>query len=378
MADRDHTARDHRAEANRLIAYHSPIAQALSAERTSLESKLIPVTAYVITACVECWYRYPEMIRAIDAAMPAEEIGRIGRRPGTRINTVHLWGVPNFWLLGRKVVAGMGLDANDPDRAFEVLDFWERAARAFRGDGNLQAWDTDDVRPYEGAVAAQLLEGTVAVDDEQRSLIKKLNATLVGYLFLMWFDTRSGAQDTGPYAVPGHDGQVMLVRDFAQLAGSDFWWSDVARDVPYSNLTAALVLDDVKFRVTDFGTSYTTPEDYLDRLVRFGLYTTDDAGVLHAVPLDEIDAIVAAVRKAQSAHYRNIAAMDRDEKIRCGAYVYFSFLRPFALAAGIADELDWTVPRDIPQPLYDLVSMLEGDNTASSMDDGTAYYEQIP
>ncbi len=128
MADRDHTARDHRAEANRLIAYHSPIAQALSAERTSLESKLIPVTAYVITACVECWYRYPEMIRAIDAAMPAEEIGRIGRRPGTRINTVHLWGVPNFWLLGRKVVAGMGFDANDPDRAFEVLDFWERAA----------------------------------------------------------------------------------------------------------------------------------------------------------------------------------------------------------------------------------------------------------
>jgi hypothetical protein len=378
VADRDHTARDHRAEANRLIAYHSPIAQALSAERTSLESKLIPVTAYVITACVECWYRYPEMIRAIDAAMPAEEIGRIGRRPGTRINTVHLWGVPNFWLLGRKVVAGMGFDANDPDRAFEVLDFWERAARAFRNDGNLQAWDTDDVRPYDGAVAAQLLEGTVAVDDEQRSLIKKLNATLVGYLFLMWFDTRSGAQDTGPYAVPGHDGHVMLVRDFAQLAGSDFWWSDVARGVPYSNLTAALVLDDVKFRVTDFGTSYTTPEDYLDRLVWFGLYTTDDAGVLHAVPLDDIDAIVAAVRKAQSAHYRNIAAMDRDEKIRCGAYVYFSFLRPFALAAGIADELDWTVPRDIPPPLYDLVSMLEGDNTASSMEEGVAYYDQIP
>ena len=86
------------------------------------------------------------------------------------------------------------------------------------------------------------------------------------------------------------------------------------------------------------------------------------------MPLDELDAIVAAVRKAQSAHYRNIAAMDRDEKIRCGAYVYFSFLRPFAEAAGIADELDWTVPRDIPPPLYEFVSMLEGDNTASSMD----------
>ena len=38
-----------------------------------------------------------------------------------------------------------------------------------------------------------------------------------------------------------------------------------------------------------------------------------------------------------AAHYRAITAMTRDEKIRCGAYVYFSFLRPFALEAGIAD-----------------------------------------
>ncbi len=159
---------DHKAEANRLIAYHGPIAQALSAERTSLESKLIPVTAYVITACVESCYRYPEMIRAIDAAMPAEEIGLVGRRPGSRINTVHLWGVPNFWLLGRKVLMGMGAGNDDPELAYTVLDFWERAALAFRGDGNLQAWDTNDVRPYEGAIAKELLDGTVAVDDEQR------------------------------------------------------------------------------------------------------------------------------------------------------------------------------------------------------------------
>ena len=120
---------DKKAEANRLIAYHTPIAQTLSAERTSLESKLIPVSAYVITACIETWYRYPEMVRAIDAAMPAEEIGRTGRRPGTRINTVHLWGVPNFFLLGRRVVASMGTPADDPDAIYPVLDFWERASR---------------------------------------------------------------------------------------------------------------------------------------------------------------------------------------------------------------------------------------------------------
>jgi hypothetical protein len=144
--------------------------------------------------------------------------------------------------------------------------------------------------------------------------------------------------------------------------------------VPYRNLTAALVLDGVRIdRITDFGTTYTTPESYLDHLVGFGLFTTDGQppGGLRPVPLDELEAIVAAVRPAQSALYRSVATMDRHEKIRCGAYVYFSFLRPYAVEAGLTD-VDWTVPRDIPGPLYELVSAMEGDN-AGVEDDGPYY-----
>ena len=65
--------------ANRLIAYHAPISRALTEERTSLESALIPVTAYIVVACAETFLRYPEMMRRVDAAMPAEEIGRRAR-----------------------------------------------------------------------------------------------------------------------------------------------------------------------------------------------------------------------------------------------------------------------------------------------------------
>ena len=93
-------------------------------------------------------------------------------------------------------------------------------------------------------------------------------------------------------------------------------------------------------------------------------------------PLDEYEGIVAAVRKAQSQHYRNIAAMTRDEKIRAGAYVYFTFLRPFAEVAGVADELDWSVPRDVPEPLYELLSAMEGEN-APPPDEGE-YYPVYP
>jgi hypothetical protein len=366
-----------RARVDDLIAYHAPISRALTDERTSLESRLIPVSAYVITACIEAYLRYPDMMAAIDARLSAEEIGRRARRPGCRVNTVSLWSIANFWLLGRKVMRMVDPSSvDDVDAAHTVLDFWERAARGFRGDGTRQAWDTGGAPVYDDAVVAQLVDGTAPVDGDERAAVKRFNATLIAYLFLLYFDTRVGAGDTGPYSLA--DGRVLLVRDYYQLGRSDFWWSDVAEDVPYRNLTAALVLDGVSIdRVTDFGTSYTTPEDYLDHLVAFGLFTTDGlpAGELLPVPLPTLPEIAAAVRPAQSALYRAVAAMDRHEKIRCGAYVYFSFLRPFAAEAGMADDFDWSAPRDIPGPLYELVSAMEGDNSGVA-DDGP-YYEPL-
>ncbi len=232
------------------------------------------------------------------------------------------------------------------------------------------------VTPYDDAVIAQLLAGVVDVaTDADRDSIKRFNATLVNYLFLLYFDTRVGSGDTGPYRLP--DGRILLVRDFYRMGRSDFWWSDVAADLPYHHLTAALVLDGVDLRITDFGTAITDPEDYLDRLVGFGLFTTDNGDrSLTPVSLDEMPAIVDQVRKVQARHYRNIAAMSRDDMIRCGAYVYFTFLRPFAEAAGVADDLDWSVPKALPEPAYQLFSAITGDE--AGFDEEAAYYDLFP
>jgi len=368
------------ATANRLIDYHGPISKALTQERTSLESALIPVTAYIVVACAEAFLRYPEMMRRIDAAMPAEEIGRRARRPGCQVDTCYLWSISNFFLLGRKIMAMLDPAADDPADTAVVLDFWERAAIAYRGDdGTRQAWDTGTATPYDATMVEALLAGVSPItDDEHRSQVKRFGATLVNHLFLLYFDTRAGYGDTGPYPVPGQPGRTLLVRDFYRLAEGDFPWSSVAKEVSYHHLTAAMVLDGVASTITDFGTSNHTPEDYLDHLVGFGLYTTDGLppGELRLVPAGEYDDIVAAVRKAQSQHYRNIAAMERDDKIRAGAYVYFSFLRPFAELAGVADELDWTVPRDLPEPAYQLMSMMQGENAGVPEDE--AYYDRYP
>lgn len=370
-----------RAEANRLIAYHSAISGRMTAERTALESALIPVSAYILVAAAEAWYRQPEMIATIDAARRAEDIGAAGRRPGSQINAVYLWSTANIYLVGRKLLTTFGLADDDPARTYTMLDFWERAALAYRGDGHRQAWDAGFVvRPYGADIVAALMSGVAPVGDGDRARIKRWNATVMSYLFLLYFDTRVGTGDSGPY--PLADGRVLLVRDFYRMGRSDFWWSDTASGMPYSNLTAALVLDGVDLKVNDWGTSITDPEDYLDRLVGFGLFTTDDGdGSLRPVPLSELDDILAEVRAAQRRLYRTIAGMSRDDKIACGAYVYFTFPRPLAEAAGVADALDWTVPLATLEPiegigrLYDLISPFEGGDSPPEPD--ADYYAPI-
>ena len=351
----------------------------MTAERTSLESALIPVSAYIVVSAAECWYRHPEIVRAIDAAMPAEQIGVLGRRPGVQVNPVYLWSTANIFLTGRKALTAFGLVEDSAEAVHTVLNFWERAALAYRGDGHRQAWDAGFVvRPYGDEVLGQLLDAARPVSDGDASkAVKRFNATVMNYLFLLYFDTRVGTGDSGPYPVPGHPEQVLLVRDFYRMAASDFWWSDVAREVPYQNLTCALVLDGVDLKVNDWGTSITDPEDYLDRVVRFSVFTTDTPDrSLREVPPAELDGIVAEVRKAQAQHYRNVAAMSRDEKIRCGAYVYFTFPRPLAEIAGVADQIDWEVPRDtLANGLYSVFSPLEGTNTPP--EDPDSYYLPI-
>jgi hypothetical protein len=362
---------------NREIAYHSEISLALTAQRTALESALIPVTAYILVACVESYRRYPEMIEAIAAATPPEELGRAGHRFGTQIDNVHLWALPNFALIGRKILATAGVIDWDADerRMAIVFDFWDRAARAYRfDDGTRQAWDAQgSATPYRAHVE-EIVAQCAPVDSAQLASATRLNALLTSYLFLLWFDTRSGYQDTGPYVLA--DGRILLLRAFNALGPSHFPWSaGVAAEMPYHDVLAAFVLDGVDLHVTDFGTSVTDPQDYLSHVVEFGLF---DVSTGAPVPIGETDAeaLAAAAKAAQRNLYRMIAVMERRAKIDAGAYVYFTFLRPFAELAGV--DLDWTVPRDSTD-LYPLLELVDGALPGEVVEETVeTYYSRIP
>src|SRR5947207_2155729 len=262
-------------EVNRWIEYHGKISRAMTAERTALESALIPVTAYILIACIECYRRYPEMMREITGAASPEALGAAGRSPGSQIGAVHLWSIANFPLLGRQVLAPFGLVdlERDVPALGTVLDFWKRAAGAFRADGELQAWDAGlRVPRYGPDVVDALVAGSRPVGDEEREHVIRLNRVLTTFLFLLYFDTRAGYQDTGPY--PLADGRVLLARDLNRFGVSHFPWSrDVCAGLPYSNVTFALVLDGgVRVTTTGAATSNTDPPDHLPHLPADGLY----------------------------------------------------------------------------------------------------------
>lgn len=365
-----------RAEVNRLVRYHSRISWELTEQRTALESALIPITAYILIACIECYRRYPEMMREIAAAMPPEEIGRAGREPGNEIDTVRLWSVANFPMVGRNVLGGVGmLDWDDDERRLaNVFDFWRRAAGAYRGDGTLQCADDEGRSTPFAAHADRIAAACTPVDEVERARIMRLNALLTSYEFLLWFDTRAGYQDSGPYPLP--DGRCLLLRQFVKLGPSDFTWSHTtATGLPHQFVLGAFVLDGVRFGVTDFGTAVTDPVDYVPNVVAAAWFDTSGGDL---VPIDVAgqEALAAAAKDAQRQQYRLIAGMTREEKLHAGAYVYFSFLRPFAKVAGIDDQLDWTVPRD-SMDLYPFVSVIEGTPEGPQLD-GDTYYVSIP
>jgi hypothetical protein len=373
-----------RDEVNELIAYHAEVSGEMTAARTNLESALIPVTSYIVIAAVECFHRHPEMVREIDAAMPAERIGAAGREPGRRVNAVHLWSQANIYLTGRKVLLGLrdagALPdlADDPHDTWAVLDFWRRAASAYRGgDGSLQAWDVGGRNtPYSADVVRTLVDGARPVTTEaERTRLTRALATLYAYLFLLYFDTRVGTADTGPYELD--DGRTLLVRDFYRLSESELPWSYVARDVPYSHLIAGIVLGPgIEVCCDDWGTTSTTPADWAPFVEAFSLFTTDPGSLTPVGTGRELDDLVAAVRSAQTAHYRNVAAMSRTEKIDAGAYVYFTFLQPFAEVAGVSDRLDWSVPKASAGPLYDFFSTVDW-STMPAPDPHAPYYPAL-
>ncbi len=328
----------------------------LCVTRTTQESKLFPVPSYMLLSYLNAYYRYPTLLRKIEARMPAEQLGDRARQMGTKIDTLTMgWTLPGFYNLGREWLINMGLLR--PEDAVEdtvyVMDFWKRFQLSYhRNDGHITNRDfghRSQILPEHQLQVFQADLFAVEAGDRLHTAANKFMATVSQFQFLSHCECRIGICNQGPYKFG--EKSELIVRDFMDLAECDYPWLDgVSAEVPYNNLTIPMVAKDTHFYLMDdWGSFESEPEFKAESISHIGLYTSDhltegrlpvamgSAGQLAA----EFDRLREIFTEATGKLWKRIAAWSRAEMIEAGALVYYNIPKDLAHLAGVYEQSDW-------------------------------------
>jgi hypothetical protein len=328
--------------------------------RTVQESKLFPVNPYIALSYINAWYRWPELLRKIDAAMPAEEIGDRARQVGSYVNTISMGLIPQFYLGGRQILMDMGMlkPTDALDDVMFVIDFGRRLALSYhRSHGHMLPSDAahrDQVHTARQTKAFEDAAIGVTPGDKLHTAFGRFMAAMSAYGFLSHCECRLSFCNHGPYKTTG--GHEMLVRDAVDLAECDYPWMDgVASPVDYNNLTVPVIMKDTHFSmVDDWGSFEATPGYDPSNIVAVGLYTSDflSEGYIpvhmdNASELaDYLDHLREEMEEATQGMWKMMAGWTRDQMIDAGLLVYYGTQKDLAHFAGVYEQEDWFTVED--------------------------------
>ena len=323
--------------------------------RTVQESKLYPVPAYMTLSYFQAYYRFPELLRKIEASMPAEEIGDRMREIDSKGDIISHSCVPEFYLAGRQLLIDLGMlkPTDGLDDLVFVEDFAERLNLAYHrnhahvlpSDANLRAQLIPERR-------AQVFEADaigITPGDRLSASLKRFMATANQYALLSHCESRLGIFNHGPYRCRANE--EMLVRGYVDLGEGDLPWLDgIASGVTHNNLTIPVILKDTHFNIVDDWNSFEAQPSYdHDNVVAVGLYTSDylSDGQLPvamdnaATMADFLDHEGEILSKATVELWKEMAGWSRDQMLDAGAMSYFCVAKDLAHVAGVYDPDDW-------------------------------------
>ncbi len=343
-------------ETNNLIQGSADETYWLCVTRTVQESKLFPVPAYMMYSYLNSYFRYPELLRKIEASMPAEELGDRARNMSGKIGALAVgWAMPGFYLLGRQWLLEMGMirPTDALGDLVYVLDFWKRYQLAYhRDDGHLSNRDFGHRAQVHPERTVQVFQSDLfdcEPGDDLHEAATAFMSTTSQYGFLISCESRISLHNDGPYKMA--DGRELMIRDFMDLAEGDYPWLDgVAADVPYSSLTVTMALKGTHVYLTDdWGSFESDPEFQAHHVSGVGLYTSDAlTDGYQPVGMGSREELIRTfheltgkMRAAMDGLWRRIAAWSRDEMLDAGAIVYFSIFKDLAHIAGVYDMADW-------------------------------------
>ncbi len=328
----------------------------LCVTRTVQESKLFPVSAYMLLSYLNAFYRYPTLLRKIERKMPAELIADRVRNSSSKLTAIGMgWCMLGFYLLGREMLINMGMirPQDAADDVVYLLDFWKRYQLSWhRNDGH--------ITNKEGGHRSQILpERRLQVfhadmypckdGDALHTAAVKFMASASQYAFLVACESRISMSNHGPYSLG--DGREMLVREFFDLAEGDLPWLDgVASDVPFGRLTVPTAVKDTHFYIVDdWGSFSSKPEYKAENLVAVGLYTSDElseapipVGMGSRAELTEtFERYDHVLRQATTGLWKRVAGYTRNQMLDAGALTYYGIIKDLAHFAGVYEVDDW-------------------------------------
>jgi hypothetical protein len=343
-------------ETNNYLRNLSDTTYWLCITRTVQESKLFPMNPYMLLSYLNSFYRLPTLLREIDAATPAEELGDRAREVSLKVDTVNAaWGMPAFYLLGREMLMNWGLlrPGDAVEDVVDVLDFSRRFNLAYhRNDGHLTNKEFGDRSQLLPERTLQVFESDlhgVRPGDRLHTAATKLLAQLSQFAFLAHCECRVGLHNSGPYNFGGN--RQLIVRDFFDLAEGDYpWMDDIATGLPLNNLTIPIMFQHTNFRVMDDWASFEAEPGYnAANIVAVGMYTSDvltdgylPVGMEDAETLaDTMECYREILNEATTDLWKRIANWSREQMIDAGALVYSSVGKDFAHLAGTYRQDDW-------------------------------------
>jgi hypothetical protein len=342
-------------ETNQLIQTCGDETYWLCLTRTVQGSKLFPVSPYILLSYLNAFYRYPELLRKIEARMTAEEIADRSRNMGVKLQTSALgWAMPCFYLLGREYLISMGmLRPQDALDVITVMDFWKRFQLSWhRNDGHLTNRDFGHRAQILPDRRLEVFSSDMFMcepGDDLHDAAHRFLATVSQYGFLVSCESRISLTNSGPYRID--DRHEMIVRDFMDLAECSLPWLDgVAAKVPYNNLTVPMMARDCHFSlIDDWGSFESEPEFTADKLVGVGLYTSDPlsdgfipVGMGSREELTEtFRSLTEVFKEATNGLWMRMAGWTRDQFLDAGALVYFAVCKELAHVAGVFEVDDW-------------------------------------
>jgi hypothetical protein len=339
--------------------------------RTVQESKLFPMNPYMLLSYLNSFYTLPTLLREIEAATPAEELGDRAREVSLKVNTVNAaWAMPTFYLIGREMLLNWGLlRASDAvEDVVDVLDFSRRFNLAYhRNDAHVSNKEFGDRSQFLPERTLQVMEADlhgVRPGDRLHTAAVRLLAQLSQYAFLAHCECRIGLHNSGPYNFG--ENRQMVVRDFLDLTEGDYPWLDgIATRLPVANLTIPLVFRNTNFHLMDDWASYEAEPSYdAANLVAVGMYTSDalSDGYL-PVGMENADALAETMEtyreilnEATADLWKRIATWTREQMIDAGALVYSSVAKDFAHLAGTYRQDDWFLLDDRVQRFKPLMN----------------------